>query len=567
MRQQYQKTGWNKRLLPLAMAITLLVLVTVIFSSAVAQDPAGAGSAEAGVAQAADPEMHTLEFSEEPPELTPEQIAQREEALANTHLAPPFTREQPPAPVASAPVADTATAAAEQRTRSGEPLAPGDATIYTSIGFRYQIPGASISNIVEGSVSNSGRYGYYTGNWFAARSTDMGRNWSYVNPYSDFSNFCCDQITVHDPSRNDFYWYRQGVPYTDGGGNYENVFKLSVDTGWDMSTYCTYTFQPTDVNGNWTNQWWDYPHIQIGADHLYIATNVFDNNNIWTRTVMLRFPLDSLSTCAGFSYNYFDVTDWFTWVPVQGADHVMYFASNWPNSSPQNSRIRIWEWPEDSGTVSWVTRDVAAWNLTGRGDATCGNSSNNWTQRFDQRMMAGTRYIDDDIANGRNLLLWMWNVAEDGTNFQEPYVDAALFYEDDLTQVSGGQGRPYVFSDSFCWAYPALAANKRGDLSLVLSGGSPSDGEPDAYYAINDDFNGSPPNWTVNTLAQSNARPSDSVWGDYNTIRQHLPVGTSWVGATHFIPGSSDCSNCSSPIYAAFGRERDYWTWRRWWWR
>ena len=84
----------------------------------------------------------------------------------------------------------------------------------------------------------------------------------------------------------------------------------------------------------------------------------------WTRTIMLRWPLDSLTACAGFTYNYYWTNAWFTFVPVQGADHVMYWASNYPQSSPSN-RIAIWTWPENTGTngISSVVRTVRSLEL------------------------------------------------------------------------------------------------------------------------------------------------------------------------------------------------------------
>ena len=62
----------------------------------------------------------------------------------------------------------------------------------------------------------------------------------------------------------------------------------------------------------------------------------------------------------------------------------------------------------------------------------------------------------------------------------------------------------------------------------------------------------------------SNARPSDNVWGDYNTVREFEPPQKSWVAGSHYISGSTNCSDCSRPLYIVFGRERDYRSWRRW---
>ena len=257
-----------------------------------------------------------------------------------------------------------------------EPSAPGSAVIFRQ--KNNVTTSGNKSNVLEGSVAQSGRFGFYTGNWIAARTNDGGNTWGYRSPYADMSDFCCDQVTLFDPSRNILLWYRQGVKNASGS----NRLRLGVSKNGG-NTWCFYNTKPTDTNGGWTGQWWDYPHLQLGADYLYISTNVFNNSDQWTRSVMLRWPLDSLRTCSGFSYNYFQSTNWSTFVPVQGADHDMYWASNWPTSAPQNSRLRIWQWPENSTTISAVNRSVTAWSFTDRGDAVCGSSSGNWAGRTD----------------------------------------------------------------------------------------------------------------------------------------------------------------------------------------
>ncbi|MBK8049537.1 MAG: hypothetical protein IPK16_21930 [Anaerolineales bacterium] len=239
-----------------------------------------------------------------------------------------------------------------------------------------------------------------------------------------------------------------------------NRFRLGLSTNGGAS-FCYYDVAPTNTNSAWTNQWWDYPHLQLGADYLYIATNMFNATLRGHAHCVLRFPLDSLKDCAGFGYNYYSTSSWFTFVPVQGADHIMYFASNGPSTSPFNSRIIIWKWAENSTSLSWVTRTVAAWTTSA---ATCGSSSGNWAGRTDTRLLTGARYMihNTNLAiPGRKVLGWWWNVAQGGS-FGRPHIDGAAFYEDTLTQLSGNQGRPLVWNSTICFLYPSVAANKRG---------------------------------------------------------------------------------------------------------
>ena len=224
----------------------------------------------------------------------------------------------PPAPEAETVDARRAAAAesplAETASADEAPLAPGDAQLYRNVAFGGAIPSGYKSNVLEPSLGNGGRYVFYTGNWFAARSIDGGSTWSYVNAYNNMSDFCCDQIAQYDKARDMYLWLRQGIANGSGVGR----FRLGVSTN-NGASFCNYDFYPTNTNSAWTGQWWDYPHIQLGADFAYIAYNMFNASDTWTRTVLLRFPLDALRNCAGFSYNYVASTSWFTFVPVQGA--------------------------------------------------------------------------------------------------------------------------------------------------------------------------------------------------------------------------------------------------------
>jgi hypothetical protein len=351
------------------------------------------------------------------------------------------------------------------------------------------------------------------------------------------------------------------------GGNYENVFKLSVDYAEPfVGAYWTYTIRPMDVNPAWTNQKWDYPHMQLGADYLYIAWNLFDQNSIWTRTVMLRWPLDALATGGAFTYNYYDQSQWFTFVPVSGAHHTMYWASNW--EQPPYDRLRIWRWDEDSTAISWWTKTIVPWTPTGTGMAHCGTP--NWLARTDMRVLTGARYsiYSDGIAEprerGRKVLGWWWNVAEGG-GFAHPYIEGAAFYEDTMVQLPGFLGRPYIWGSEYCFAYPSIAPNHRQDLGAVFNfSDGPDWHKPKSAYSLADDYTWAPPGWIFYGATASLAGPSDQVWGDYNTVRASHGPAYAWTAGVHVIRQAANCANCSEPVIFFFGRERDKKSWQQW---
>jgi hypothetical protein len=560
-----RSNAMSKKVSAWALALNILLILTLIplvsFDSARAQDAAGE-TVESGTAQASPVGMETMQWSAEAPVLTAEQQAQLAYWAERTNLpGPARPGAELEAASVPAPAAETASNPLGRAPSPRAPLAPGDAQIYRKTLFGSVIPSGYKSNVMESSVAQHGKRVFYTGNWFAARSAnDGGATWTYVNPFSGFADFCCDQVTTYDEARNAIFWLRMGIPNASG----VNRFRLGVSNDGG-ATFCNYDFYPTNTNSGWTNQWWDYPHIQLGADYLYLAWNMFNASGNWVRTVMLRLPLDALRNCAGFSYNYYWNTGWFTFVPVQGADHTMYFASNYPLASPFN-RLSIWRWDENTTTINQFIRTITAWAYTSRNQAICGSTTNNWAARTDDRLLSGARYKiqgSNLMYRGREVLAWWWNVKQGG-GFVNPYVDAAAFFEDTLVQVSGGQGRPYVWSSAGCWLYPSFASNQRGDLGFIIHGAFDSYKRPDVYIGLADDYWSAPPGFPVYLVQESNARPLDKKWGDYNTTRVFAAAQDTWTAASHYIPGSSACTNCSAPVFVNFGRNRDYKSWFRW---
>ena len=161
------------------------------------------------------------------------------------------------------------------------------------------------------------------------------------------------------------------------------------------------------------------------------------------------------------------------------------------------------------------------------------------------------------------MLGWWWNVAQGGS-FPQPYIEAAAFWEDDLSQVSGAQGRPLVWDSNTCFAYPSLSSNKRQDLGMIFHYSTGVDMDPSVGFAIADDFSLAPPGWLFYNVRSSTARPSDNKWGDYNTVREFEPTQKAWVAGSHYISWRNDCTNCSKPVYFVFGRERDIESYERW---
>jgi hypothetical protein len=72
------------------------------------------------------------------------------------------------------------------------------------------------SNVDEPSAAANGQVVFYTGNWYAAVSSDGGITFKYVDPATAFkaldppnSSFCCDQVVHYIPQIDTFVWLLQ----------------------------------------------------------------------------------------------------------------------------------------------------------------------------------------------------------------------------------------------------------------------------------------------------------------------------------------------------------------------
>jgi hypothetical protein len=82
------------------------------------------------------------------------------------------------------------------------------------------------SNVGEPSAAFNADVAFYTGNWYAAMSSDGGRTFSFIDPAAAFaasdppdSHFCCDQVVNYIPSIDTFVWLLPVRPTLDLPGH------------------------------------------------------------------------------------------------------------------------------------------------------------------------------------------------------------------------------------------------------------------------------------------------------------------------------------------------------------
>jgi hypothetical protein len=141
-----------------------------------------------------------------PPSLTPEQQRQRDEGMSRVNRpGPPL----PVGPARTAPNVPPTSASTAPRTEEvGTPPAASDFVFFRATA---QAPySTGTSTIAETHAGNAGAVVFMTGNWFASYSTDGGTNFTFVNPYTEFTSldggFCCDQTVIYHPGYDLMIW-------------------------------------------------------------------------------------------------------------------------------------------------------------------------------------------------------------------------------------------------------------------------------------------------------------------------------------------------------------------------
>ena len=134
---------------------------------------------------------------QEPPQLTPAQKRRHEESLRrhDRHQDPPLPEAQAPAAAPQAPPTASPT----------EVLGIGTSTFTKFLQTPITVPGTTLSGTREPQAATNGPIVFYTGNWFAAFSTDGGMTFTFVDPFTQFGpfddGFCCDTSTQRRPEK------------------------------------------------------------------------------------------------------------------------------------------------------------------------------------------------------------------------------------------------------------------------------------------------------------------------------------------------------------------------------
>jgi len=450
-------------------------------------------------------------------------------------------------PRGAAPVVPTARPTLPSGPARG-PAAPETLTVYRNNLARMA---GSVSNIAEPSVAAAGKHVFMTWNWGASISHNGGTTWTAVDPYAGFvapHSFCCDQDTLYDRGRDMMIWYRQGVLANSVG---QNQVKISRSNDGGV-TWLTYNLQPITLNPTWTNQWFDYPHLAVSNDYLYITTNMFSSGGAFIRMIVMRWRLDDLRAGVAAGVTTWSRTAGWSWAPVQGAREVMYLG----DTTSSGGIFTVFTQKESDTLLTSVNVTIPAWTFTAKNTGSCPVLGGlNPCARADQRITDGV--VTNNTAGGSltsGVITFFWNVKQGGT-FPKPYVNAASFNEVTKALVS----QPVIWNTAITWHWASVSSNERGDIGATAYIFDPLT-RPRVAALIDDDMNGNPPGWENVQITNSAGNPSASSWGDYSRVRPNYPCGTGWSASVY----SKDVATTSEPRFVQFGRGRDLPCNQRW---
>ena len=426
------------------------------------------------------------------------------------------------------------------------PQAPTTFTVFENSLINSVCSGCAQSTVNEPEAANNGRYIVETSNWNIAYSTNGGKTpvWANLNPYSFSSGFCCDQQVVYSADRDVFLLLQLDFA---GEGAATNGLALSVARGSTPTSWCTYKFAGA-IGGGATDTP-DFPKIAISNNNVFITWNDYPPNAPFARSGLARMPLDALAACAGFSFSFLTRTTEFTFAlaRTQVAHDKFYWVSNWMLDGTVNGRnLRIFSWPDNSGSYSFVTRAVNAYTF---GTAAC-----NWCGRLDPRYEsvvitpAEYRAQANAAFAGDQILEVATSAGPSSFSNGQNYVVYNYFKLNSLAYIGNDQ----TFNTTFGFGYPGCNVNAKGYVGCAMVQGV----NPGGLIVLQDNVNPTQP-WGFNfVLAGINANAN---WGDYVETNPWIPGGGPFQTVLWRLNGTT-----VQPFHIVWGRGSDTNDYLRW---
>jgi hypothetical protein len=413
---------------------------------------------------------------------------------------------------------------------------------------------AGNSTLAEPASANNGKILFAAGNFAHAEwSQSNGALWADVplpGGPADAPILCCDHDVLIDDARRTTFHSALYVNAAFSNGIVRIFVRRVVP-----NAACWYDIDPAGLEDNILP---DYPHIGVTRRFLYLSINAVGAGGGFAR--MYRINIDAMQNCEFAAFT--TVTQAFAtfgqrvWVPAEGTNNatVMYWAQH--NTSTE---MRIWHWLEDGG-VGFAERAVAATSFV---DPDCRGGTGNFDwigalnagiQGFQKRctLAAGGQ------GDGSSALACYWQAGP--TNpITQGHIRSAVFAVADRKLIA----EPHVFNNSYCFGFPSVSANKRGDIGITLAYGGRAGGGGIAVQGavgLDDEFTpGIGRFGTFYRTAAGVANRSDGRFGDYFTIHPHEPC-EKWFSANNYAWDSSPVDSPKDVNYRTvdFGRQQSF---------
>lgn len=412
------------------------------------------------------------------------------------------------------------------------PMAPSDTiTLVKNVQLNDVATADTASHVCEPSVAINGNVVFFTGNWFAAVSTDGGTTFRFADPFTTFPNppgmsFCCDQVVHYIKSIDTFVWLLQ---YTrDSSG--KNIQRIAFATTARVRTGTWRFFDITPARlGLGPGIWLDFPDLAVGENKLYMSTNCFAGST-WRASAIARVDLTSFSSGTLTMTSAVSTTRPSLRV-AQNCGPTAFFVGH-----KDTSTLTVFTWKETSATPTEKEVLVATWARGPMSSTT--PDGRNWLQRADSRHTGAT------LAG--NELWFAWGSNRGGANARpNPFVQIARINATAMTLIENIN----LWDPNSAIFYAALSTNTNNEVgaAYTIGGGTRF---PTHVVGI---LTGTRRQATTFTSTRG---PSDNKWGDYLAVRRNFPNQKLFCATGYTLQSGAGASD-ATPNFTIFGRSTE----------
>jgi hypothetical protein len=393
------------------------------------------------------------------------------------------------------------------------------------------------ATVGEPSTAMNGQVVVYTGNWYAAVSSDGGQTFQFINPATEFpapdadTTFCCDQVVQYIAKIDTFVWLLQYGPSTG-----DNIQRLAFAKTADVVNGKWRLFDITTQSLGVPGAFLDFPDLAVGANSLYVTTNIFASDG-GAGSAVIRIPVSSIPSGSPSAQRFVSM-DLQSFRVAQDCGTTAFFAAH-----QDTSTLSVFSWDEGQTTPAPTAVGVARW-IGGNGYQSRTPDGRRWLDRADPRITGAT------LAGSE---LWFaWSVDQGSNHRPNPFVQIARIDTSNMTLIDNIN----VFDPDSAIAYGALATNANDEvgISYAIGGGSRL---PSHAVGI---LTGNRKDVVVASGDRGPLDPQSGKgeWGDYLTVRPVFPDRLLFAATGFTLKGAGDGSNQdATPRFVVFGRSGD----------